>query len=178
MAELATLARPYALAVFGLAKDSNALGAWAEQLRNLALVAQDATAKAVLDSPKFDASKKLSVFTSVIANLGDTAKNLVSTLIERDRVALLPAIAVQFDSLKNIAENIAVANVRTAMPLSDAQKSGLQAALAKRFGKTITLAEQVDAGLIAGAIISIGDNVIDGSASGRLASLTTELSTS
>jgi F-type H+-transporting ATPase subunit delta len=87
----------------------------------------------------------------------------------------LPAIAAQFNALKHVAENVAVAHIRTAMPLTDAQKNDLQASLAKRYGKTITLAETVDASLIAGAIISIGDNVIDGSASGRLTAMTTEL---
>jgi F-type H+-transporting ATPase subunit delta len=175
MAELATLARPYALAAFGLAKEQNALASWAESLHNLAIVAQNDTAKTVLNSPKFADADKLSVFTHVVTSLTDAGKNLVTTLIERDRISLLPAIAAQFNALKHVAENVAVANIRTAMPLTDAQKNDLQASLAKRYGKTITLAETVDASLIAGAIISIGDNVIDGSASGRLTAMTTEL---
>lgn len=172
MAEPATIARPYAEAAFALAKEANAMGKWAETLRALATVSQDAQMQAVLDNPKLSAAQKASLFTSVCGDtLNEMGRRFVATVVEAGRAKLLPQIQSQFEALKNEAENAAVAVIRTAMPLTDEQRSAFAAALQRRFGKTIQIKETVDESLIAGAIISVGDRVIDGSAKGRLAAM-------
>jgi F-type H+-transporting ATPase subunit delta len=172
MAELATIARPYAEAAFALAKDSNAMGKWAEMLRALSTVSQDAQMRAALDSPKLSAAQKSSLFSSVVGDgLNDVGRKFVNTVVEAGRGKLLPHISTQFDALKNEAENAAVAMIRTAMPLTDEQRASFAQSLQKKFGKTIQIKETVDESLIAGAIISVGDQVIDGSAKGRLAAM-------
>jgi F-type H+-transporting ATPase subunit delta len=172
MAELATIARPYAEAAFSLAKEGNAMGKWAEMLRALSAVSQDAQMQAALDSPKLSAAQKSSLFGSVVGDgLNEVGRKFVTTVVEAGRGKLLPHISAQFDALKNEAENAAVAVIRTAMPLTAEQKSAFAASLQKKFGKTIQIEETVDESLIAGAIISVGDRVIDGSAKGRLAAM-------
>jgi F-type H+-transporting ATPase subunit delta len=172
MAELATVARPYAEAAFSLARESNSLSKWAEMLRSLSAVAQDANMQAAIESPKISVAQKTALFTSVLGDsLNDTAKRFVSTVVEAGRAKLLPFIATQFDALKNDAENTAVATIRTAMPLTSEQQAAFAEALKRKFGKAIQIKETVDESLIAGAIITVGDRVIDGSAKGRLAAM-------
>ncbi len=172
MAELATVARPYAEAAFSLAKESGSMAKWSEMLRTLSLVSQDTQMQAAMGSPKLSGTQKTALFTSVAGNdLNDIGQRFVGTVVEAGRAALLPQISIQFDALKNSAENAAVAVIRTAMPLTDEQKTSFAASLQKKFGKTIQVKETVDESLIAGAIISVGDQVIDGSAKGRLAAM-------
>lgn len=172
MAELATVARPYAEAAFSLANEGNALSKWAEMLRALSSVAQDAQMQAAIASPKVSVAQKVALFTGVCGDtLSDAGKRFVSTVVEAGRAPLLPQISAQFDALKNSAENTAVATIRTAMPLTAEQKSEFAQSLKKKFGKTIEIKETVDESLIAGAIITVGDRVIDGSAKGRLAAM-------
>ncbi len=176
MAELATVARPYAEAAFALARESadpkTAMPKWAEMLRALSGVAQDAQMQAAISNPKLSANQKAALFTNVCGDtLNDVGRKFVSTVVESGRAALLPQISSQFEALKNAAENSAVAVIRTAMPLTDTQRAEFAQSLQRKFGKTIQIKETVDESLIAGAIISVGDQVIDGSAKGRLAAM-------
>src|SRR5918912_1288581 len=107
MAELATIARPYAEAAFRLASDDNALPQWSEMLRFLA---------------------------TIVSGMG---RNFVRVLVEADRVSVLPEIARLFDELKADAEGVAQARIETAFPLDDAQVREITTALERRFGKKI-----------------------------------------
>jgi F-type H+-transporting ATPase subunit delta len=172
MAELATIARPYAEAAFALAREGNALPKWADMLKSLAAVSQDAQMQSAIDSPKLSSEQKTTLFTSVCGDsLNDVGRKFVQTVVSAGRAKLLPHIAQQFDALKNEAENTAIAVIRTAMPLTDVQRAEFEASLKRKFGKSIQVKETVDESLIAGAIISVGDQVIDGSAKGRLAAM-------
>ncbi len=176
MAELATVARPYAEAAFALARESAdpkaALPKWAEMLRALSSVAQDAQMQTAIESPKLSAAQKTELFTGVCGDaLTDTGRKFISTVVEAGRAKLLPQIQLHFEALKNADENSAIAVVRTAMPLTDEQRAGFAQSLQRKFGKSIQIKETVDESLIAGAIISVGDQVIDGSAKGRLAAM-------
>jgi F-type H+-transporting ATPase subunit delta len=172
MAELATVARPYAEAAYALAKEGNALPQWAEMLHGLAAVSQDAQVNAAIDNPKLSIADKSGIFIQVLGSgLTDAGKNFVQTVVAAGRAKLMPQIQAQFEALKNSAENTAVAQIRTAMPLTDAQRGEFEVSLKRKFGKTIQIQETVDESLIAGAIITVGDQVIDGSAKGRLATM-------
>jgi F-type H+-transporting ATPase subunit delta len=175
MAELATIARPYAEAAFALARESNSMSKWAEMLRTLSTVSQDKQMVSAIDSPKLSSEQKASLFASVLGDglngVGDLGNRFIETVVDAGRAKLLPYIYSHFEALKNDAENSAVANIRTAMPLTDEQRVSFSQALQKKFGKVMQIKETIDESLIAGAVISVGDQVIDGSAKGRLAAM-------
>ncbi len=102
-------------------------------------------------------------------------RNFVRVLIEADRIAVLPQIAMLFESLKDDAEGQAKARIDSAFPLSDAQVTEITAALEKRFGKKIEATVNVDPSLIGGARITVGDTVIDGTVTSQLAMMATRL---
>jgi F-type H+-transporting ATPase subunit delta len=178
MAELTTIARPYAEAAFELARAANALPAWSSMLRYVsAVVAEPAMARS-LDNPKFTPGDKESLILSVCGEKLDAmARQFVRVLVEADRVAVLPQIAALFDELKNDAEGVATARIDSAFPLTDAQLAELKEALEKRFGKKIEATVNVDPELVGGARITVGDTVIDASVRAQLQSMANQLRT-
>lgn len=169
MAELATIARPYAEAAFALARDNKALPQWAETLALLSGVASDAKVSAAVDNPKLSIAEKQSMFASVCGDKlsGDTA-SFVRVLLDAGRVKLLPQINEHFQLLRRNAENVARATIISAFPLTDAQRDDLKAGLAKRYGRDIEIVEQTDSSLLGGAKIIVGDQVIDRTVIGQL----------
>lgn len=97
-------------------------------------------------------------------------------LIEADRIAVLPEISELFEARKNAAENVALAQIESAVALTDEQLQSLKAALARHFGKTIEATVSVNPALIGGARITVGDRVIDGSVQGKLTTMANDLS--
>ena len=178
MAELTTIARPYAEAAFELARAANALPAWSSMLRYVsAVVAEPAMARS-LDNPKFTPGDKESLILSICGDRLDAmARRFVRVLVEADRVAVLPQIAALFDELKNDAEGVATARIDSAFPLTDAQLAELKEALEKRFGKKIEATVNVDPELVGGARITVGDTVIDASVRAQLQAMANQLRT-
>jgi F-type H+-transporting ATPase subunit delta len=176
MAELATIARPYAEAAFSLARDSQALPAWSDMLKFAAsLVSDDRVAKA-LDNPRLDSAAKESLLLSIGGDrFTGEARNFIRVLVEAERVALLPQISAMFDTLKNDAEATANATIESAFELSDAQVAELRSALEKRFGKKIEATVTVNPELIGGARVTVGDAVLDGSVQAKLAAMRAQL---
>jgi F-type H+-transporting ATPase subunit delta len=176
MAELTTIARPYAEAAFRIARDANALPVWSEMLRFLSDVAADPQAAAALDNPKLTAADKAALLLSIAGErLDATGRNFVRVLVDADRVAVLPQIRALFEALKNDADGVAKARIDSAFPLSDAQTAELKAALEKRFGRKIEATVNVDPALGGGARITVGDTVIDGTIEAQLAQMATQL---
>lgn len=176
MAELTTIARPYAEAAFRIARDANTLPVWSEMLRFLAGVAADPQAAAALDNPKLTAADKAALLLSIAGDrLDATGRNFVRVLVEADRVAVLPQIRTLFEALKNDADGVAKARIDSAFPLSDAQTAELTAALERRFGRKIEATVNVDPALGGGARITVGDTVIDGTIEAQLAAMATQL---
>jgi len=176
MAELTTIARPYAEAAFGIARDGNALPVWSEMLRFLCDVAADPQAAAALDNPKLTAADKSTLLLSIGGDrLDATGRSFVRVLVDADRIAVLPQIRTLFEALKNDADGVAKATIDTAFPLSDAQAADLKAALEKRFGRKIEATVNVDPALGGGARITVGDTVIDGTIEAQLAAMATQL---
>lgn len=172
MAELSTLARPYAEAVFRLADASGKLGDWSAALSNLAHVAADPSIATALDDPKLSSAQAAGLFIQVLAGrLTGEAENFVRVLAENRRLELLPEIAAQYEVLKNDREGVVEAQVTSAFPMSDAQLAELAAQLEKKTGKRVKAEVSVDPELIAGVRIVIGDKVIDGSARAQLNAL-------
>lgn len=167
MAELSTLARPYAEAVFRLAKEKSALAGWSERLATLAAIVSDPQMQAVIADPNTSAARAAELI-GAIAGADEAGKNLLAVLAGNDRLTLLPEIAAQYEVLKAEAEGVLEATIVSAQAMSDAQKAELMAALKARFGRDVEATVQVDESLIGGAVITVGDQVIDGSVKGRL----------
>ena len=176
MAELETVARPYAEAAYKLATEQNALPVWSEMIQYAAAVMADPAMQSAIDNPKLGAGQKETLFLSVCGDkLNTSGRNFVKVLIETGRVELLPQIETMFTNLKNAAEGVAKAEIVSAIALTDAQVAELKTVLEKRFGKRIETTVSVDPSLIGGARIVVGDQVVDGSIAGKLQAMATQL---
>jgi F-type H+-transporting ATPase subunit delta len=176
MAELTTIARPYAEAAFELARDENALPVWSEMLRLAATVSADARVDRALGNPRLTDEQKESLFLSICGDkLNAAGRSFLRVLLEAGRIKVLPQIRELFDALKDDAEGVAHARITSAQPVSDAQLAELKQTLEKRFGRRIEATVAVDASLIGGARIVIGDEVIDASVRGKLDAMAVQL---
>jgi len=176
MAELTTIARPYAEAAFRLAREGNALPVWSQMLRLLAAVTADPKVAAALDNPRLTAGDKEALLLSLCGDrLDPQGKSFVRVLVEADRVGVVPQIAAQFEALKDDADGLARARIDSAFPLSDAELAELKGALERHFGKKIETSVNVDPALIGGARITVGDTVVDGTIEAQLSAMATHL---
>ena len=176
MAELATIARPYAEAAFELARDAQALPAWSEMLRYAATIISDPRVAEALDNPRLDSAAKESLLLSIGGDrFSGEARNFIRVLVEGERVMFLPQIATMFEALKNDAEATAKATIESAFELSDTQVDELRRALEKRFGRKIEATVTVNPELIGGARVTVGDAVLDGSVQAKLAAMHAQL---
>lgn len=170
MAELATIARPYANALFGAGRDS--LEVTGEWLQNVAGLADSADVQAFVADPKVGEEQVLQLFQKAVpAGLPDRGMQFLRLLVRNGRVAALPEIARQFAVLKNAHAGTAEAEVTSAYEMTAAQVDALRDILEKRFGKKLTLTVTVDETLIGGVRVQIGDEVLDTSVRARLAQL-------
>jgi F-type H+-transporting ATPase subunit delta len=180
MSSLTTLARPYAKAAFALAQesaDSGALAKWQSMLVLASQIASNDQVDEVLDSPLVSPGQAVELITSVAGGHFDSGfKDYLAVLGANRRLSLLPEIASLFVRLKQEAEKQLQVRVVSAAPLNDDQANRMKAALAKRFNCAIELDNEIDPGVLSGAVIYAGDQVIDGSLRGRLGKLTTALS--
>src|SRR3569832_2086118 len=155
MSELSTLARPYAEAVFRMAQGENDLAGWSRRVATLAAIVSGAqVARLGIDVAGGD--------------LGERGANFVKVLAENDRLSLLPEVCTQFETLKANAEGTLEATITSAQELTQAQVDDLVAGLKAKFNRSVNVQVAVDPELIGGAVIAIGDQVIDGSVKGRL----------
>jgi len=169
MAETATLARPYAEAVYRLADAGGTLASWSGTLRIFAGVAAHPDMQECLSKFDLTSGQLQDLFLSLCpGDLSAEAKNFIQLLIEYDRLALLPEIFAQFETLKNEREGVVDAQITTAFAMEGEQLASLVADLEKRFKRKINPQVSVDRDLIGGARIVIGDEVIDGSVRGKL----------
>ena len=176
MAELATVARPYAEATFRSARDKNRLGPVAEGLAFLAAVAADERMHSALGNPKVSAQQKKDLFAAVAGErLDDTLRNLVGMLVDNHREVLIGSIQEQFEELKREHEKVVKARITSAQPLSEEQRAALVAALEVRYGKKIETELDVDPELLGGARVQVGDQVIHASVRDALAQMAAAL---
>jgi F-type H+-transporting ATPase subunit delta len=169
MSELSTLARPYAEAVFRIAQGENDLAGWSSRIGTLAAIVSDAQL-ARLDADPAVASDRVAALVIEVAgsDLGERGASFVKVLAENGRLALLPVISEQFDTLKASAEGTLEATITSAQEMAQEQVDELVAGLRAKFNRAVNVQVAVDPELIGGAVITIGDQVIDGSVKGRL----------
>ncbi|MBI3044129.1 MAG: F0F1 ATP synthase subunit delta [Betaproteobacteria bacterium] len=175
MAEAVTVARPYAEAVFALADADGTLGKWSQMLGVMATVAAAPEMAAATGNPNLASEQIYGLFAGACGDLTTEAQNFVRVLIENDRLTLLPEIRDNFEELKNAREGVVDAVITTAYPLDGGQLAALVAELESRFKRKVNPQVQVDAELIGGARLQVGDEVIDGSVRGKLAEMAAAL---
>jgi F-type H+-transporting ATPase subunit delta len=176
MAELTTIARPYAVAAFDFARKSDRLAQWSEMLHFAAEVVGQPTFAAHLDDPKLGRDKLARLLYEVGGERFDVhGRNFLRAMAEHDRLGLIPLVAKLFDRLRDEAEQRADVEVVSAYAVNATQKRTLAQALEKRLGKAVNLTTRIDKSLIGGLVIRVGDEVIDASLQGGLNQLATTL---
>lgn len=176
MAEIATLARPYAEAVFKLADESGRLGDWSGWLRAMAAVAAHPDMQACIGNPQVSAGQLYELFLAACrTELPLEVKNFARILVGNRRLGLLPEIRSQFEALKLEREGVVDADIESAFPLDDAQVAALVAELERRFKRKVSPRVRVDKELIGGVRVAVGDEVIDGSVRAKLAAMATAI---
>lgn len=168
MAELATIARPYAEALFRVAQSGN-LSAWSELVTEMGQVGAHPDVQALAHNPKVSADQKAEIFLSALKSpVTAEAKNFINTLADYERLTVLPEVAFQFQALKNAFEGAADAEVTSAFEMTAAQLSELAVTLEKKFGRKLHPTVKVDSSLIGGVRIVVGDQVLDTSVRAKL----------
>ncbi len=175
-AENTTVARPYAEALFNRALESKKLDQWSDALALLSAVASDDQIAAINANPSVERTRVAELVISICGKgLTAEGKNLVKLLVENDRLDVTPEIAELYEALKNEAQGAIDALVITPYAVKAAEQKKLAEALKKKLGRDVRITSEVDPDLIGGAIIRAGNMVIDGSVSGQLRKLATEL---
>jgi len=177
MSELATVARPYAKAVFELAQQSGDLARWSEMINIAADITKDPKVQTAIQHPKVSGDDLAVLYGDIAGNKFDQSfGNLLKVLLENRRMTALPAIAEQFESLRREHEARIKVTIVTAQTIEQDQYERLAAALKKRYQKDIELVQEVQPDLLGGAVIYAGDEVINGTVRGRLEKMSTQLS--
>lgn len=178
MAENVTLARPYAEAAFQLAKSGNALAAWSDVLSRLSAVAATPEMEECIGNPRLSPAQLAQLCLDVAdakQGLSADQQNFVRVLADNDRLIVLPEISELFDELKHGHEGVKDAEITSAFALDEATLKTLVADLERKFGCKIQATVKVDAELIGGVRIAVGDEVVDASVRGKLAAMATAL---
>ena len=176
MAELATVARPYAEAAFRSALDRKDLERVGTALAIAAAIAANERVRSYLSDPRVGAAQKKALFADVAGERMDgVTANLIAVLVDNRREELIGSIAEQFDQLKREHERVVRARITSAQPLTDAQRADIIGALEKRYGRKVEAETDVDPQLLGGARVQVGDEVIHASVRDALAQMAAAL---
>lgn len=176
MAEVTTIARPYAEAVFKLAESDGQFDAWSALLERLDAAIADSDVRACAGNPNVPASQLTKLLVSVMGDdVSAGAKNFIHLLVANRRLAAVPEIHELYEALRREREGVVEADIASAFPLEDAQLKALVSDLERRFKRKVEPRSTVDKELIGGVRIAVGDEVIDGSVRGKLAVMSTAL---
>lgn len=172
MAEPATLARPYAKAVFDLARDEKKLTDWSALLAGLADAVRDPKIAQWIGHPALARAQLAEVLIKAFgSSISQTAQNLLRLLSDNNRLKLAPVIAEQFEALRAESERRVDVEITSAAAIPDAQQKTLTDAIRKRLAREVSVEWKTNPDLIGGAVVRAGDLVIDGSVTGELAQL-------
>lgn len=171
MAEFATIARPYAKALFGLAQEQNQTESWLVGLQQLAAVVKESKVEALLDSPEHSAATKADLLTQLVGIDNESLKKFVVVLAEQKRLKVLPEIFEQYQDLTLALNQTKRAVIYSAYPLTTEQIEEVKIGLQNRFGSTLDVTTVIDPELIGGIKVEIGDQVLDLSLQGKLNAL-------
>ena len=176
MSEQSNIARPYAQAVFELARDDGRFDEWSESLQNLCEIVEHSDIKALISDPRIARQQVLDVLLEIGGERFDEqTQNLVRILGHYRRLSSLPAIARQYETLRAEAEGIIEAELETAFEIDDEHLSSLVGALESKLGRKVRLSSSTNPDLLGGVVIRAGDWVVDDSVRARLDKLSTSL---
>lgn len=182
MADLSTIARPYARALFDIASAAGNLAGWSDALHAAAAVLGEPAAERFLSNPALDDAQRAAFVETVGQDLPGGAllrtnegKGFLRLLVENDRLTTLPEIAAQFDALKAQAENKVKATLVSAAQVDAAVAEQVAQALERKLGRKVELTLAVDPEILGGAVIRAEDMVIDASVRTRLRELANAL---
>ncbi len=165
-------AKRYADAVFAIASDGGSAERWSADLDDVASLFRNADAAAFFISTRVTQADKEAVIDAALTDAAVEARNLAKLLVRKRRTRLADQIRDAFRQRLNSERGIAAAIVTTAVPLSNEARASVEAAVRSYTNAaTVELSEQVDAAILGGAIVRIGDRIIDGSVRTRLNSL-------
>ncbi len=168
MADFSTIARPYAKALFELARDTGKFDVWSGRLEFWSALVAHPDMASRLEAPGYTFSQRAEMLEKVDDQMDDEGRSFIRLLAENNRLGCMSDIHEGFEVLRAEEEGEIDATVTSAFPLSDAQRQNIETALGKRLNRKVRLVEAVDDSLIGGAIIRAGDLVIDGSLKGRV----------
>lgn len=172
MTDLATLARPYAQAVFKIAKQSNSANQWSDMLGFLSIVASDKSIVAITNNPKASKASLQQLLLDISQDqLNQEGTNFLKLLIENSRVSLLPEIAELFEQSRADDEGYVDVDVKTAYAFTQMEEKKLATTLEKKLNRSVHMNVQTDMSLIAGFWAKAGDTVIDASLKGQIQQL-------
>ena len=172
MAELTTLARPYAKAVFDAAKEQDAVDSWGQALALAGLIAANKAVKNILANPGLSERRKAELFFDTAEEqLPEALRNFLLILSENKRLALLPEISILFAFYRAELERTVKIKVSTAYEMTSDEQQQLAQALSSKLERKVALETVVDRSLIGGVVVNSGDLVIDASVRGKLAKM-------
>jgi len=177
-AELAVseaIARRYAQAYFDLAHEAGKAEEWGRELERVAEALGDPAVLRTLDDPRLKQPQRVELAGSLLEGTTPQAANLVRLLLERGRLAALPAVLAHYRRLADRASGVVRAEVTSAVPVSDQEAERLKKSLSDRLGTQVQTTVRQDPEILGGLVIRIGDRVIDGSVRTRLQQLRTAL---
>ena len=176
MAELTTLARPYAKAAFEYAIEAKQLAEWSEMLCFAAQIVSDESMQQLLTSPHFTKQDQQEAMLKICADkIDDKGINFIKLLAQNGRLVTLAEIEVLFNFLRSEFEKTVDAQITSATALNEQQIAQIKEKLAAKLGRQVEASVEVDVDLLGGLIIQAEDLVIDGSVRGQLAKLSDAL---
>lgn len=176
MTELSTLARPYAEALFDLAKETQAFETWSQSLAFLTALVQEPHMERIIANPRIDKATLTRLLLDICEeHTTPEVNNLIKLLVENHRLPVIPHIATQFEELKTQHQGQVKVQIISSYPVNAQQQKEVETVLEKRLGKAVDINIILDETLVGGWIIRAGDEVVDLSIKGRLEQLATEL---
>ena len=172
MRENLTIARPYAFAAFGFAVAADDSRAWSTMLESLATVTSHAEFKPLINHPRISKSQLFELLEEILGTqLNDKRANFLNALLDSGRLGLAPEIATLFERHKAAAQGVVEVQVESAYEISASEQDKIAVAVQARLGKDCKVSAEINRDLIGGAVIRVGDSVIDISLRGRLRAL-------
>ena len=167
--------RRYSQAVFEIALETKELDRWQSDLKKIAVMAEDATFMALLESPRFHFDKKAELVSMRLKGVNPLALNLVLLLVTRGKLGMIGDIADEYQRRLDSYRGIEPAEVTTAVPLNDEDRAKLSRHLGAIVGKEVVLRCEVDPALLGGIVTRIGGKLLDGSTRSKLEALKREI---
>lgn len=176
MAELATVARPYAEAAFRLAVERGNSAQWSDMLGLINGIVHDEQFASRIGDPNVNEGALEALILGALGErLDGNGRNFVQVLIQNGRLELVGQIRELYEELRRKHEGVVEATIVSALPISDEQIKSLVTALETKYARKVSATVEVDPELIGGARIVVGDKVIDATVRGKLDAMATAL---